>query len=103
MKKNKNNEELQSRREFFKKAAKGALPIIAAVALSGMPSVIKATEDPSMGCDFGCDTGCSSSCYTTCRMMCSGSCKGGCQGQCTGACARSCSGTCSGSTKGYSW
>ena len=29
MKKNGKNEELQSRREFFKRAAKGALPILA--------------------------------------------------------------------------
>lgn len=34
MEKNKNNEELQSRREFFKKAAKSALPILGAVVLA---------------------------------------------------------------------
>lgn len=33
MKKNGKNEELQSRREFFKRAAKGALPILAGAAL----------------------------------------------------------------------
>lgn len=36
MEKNK-NEELQSRRDFFKKAAKGVLPILGAVVLSGAP------------------------------------------------------------------
>lgn len=34
MVKNEKNEELQSRREFFKKAAKGALPILGAVVLA---------------------------------------------------------------------
>ena len=33
MKKNGKNEELQSRREFFKRAAKGALPILAGEAM----------------------------------------------------------------------
>ena len=103
MKKKNKHDELQSRREFFKKAATGALPIVAAIALSGMPSILKATEDTPMGCNIGCSNGCYTSCYTTCRIMCSGSCQGGCQGQCTGQCARSCSGTCRGSSTGFSW
>lgn len=37
MKKNGKNEELQSRREFFKRAAKGALPILAGAALLSSP------------------------------------------------------------------
>ncbi|MBQ5681266.1 MAG: Cys-Xaa-Xaa-Xaa repeat radical SAM target protein, partial [Bacteroidaceae bacterium] len=71
MKKNEKNEGLQSRRDFFKKAAKGALPILGALMLSSTPTVTKAAETP-MGCNFGCTTGCSMGCYTTCRMMCSG-------------------------------
>ena len=43
MKKNK-NEELQSRREFFKKAAKGALPILGAIILASNPVLAKAGE-----------------------------------------------------------
>ena len=39
--KNKNNE-LQSRREFFKKAAKGILPLIGGIILAGSPSIVKA-------------------------------------------------------------
>ena len=46
-----NNEELQSRREFFKKAAKGALPIIAAVALASAPAVAEAVN--SNACTWG--------------------------------------------------
>lgn len=49
MKKNVKNEELQSRREFFKKAAKGALPILGAILLSGAPQILNATEKSPMG------------------------------------------------------
>lgn len=37
MKKNEKNEELQSRREFFKKAAKGALPILGLAIMATNP------------------------------------------------------------------
>ena len=50
MKKNEKNEELQSRREFFKKAAKGALPILGAIVLANAPAVINAAEKAPMGC-----------------------------------------------------
>lgn len=49
MKKNEKNEELQSRREFFKKAAKGALPILGAILLSGAPQILNAAEKSPMG------------------------------------------------------
>ena len=49
MKKNEKNEELQSRREFFKKAAKGALPILGAIVLANAPAVINAAENAPMG------------------------------------------------------
>ena len=35
----KENNEIQSRREFFKKAAKGALPILGAVLLASSPII----------------------------------------------------------------
>ena len=84
---NKNSsEELQSRREFFKKAAKAALPVVGAVVLSSLPveQALAAT-----GCTYG-----------GCTNYCSG-CTGSCTGACTGACARSCSGGCSGGCRGY--
>ena len=91
---NKKNEELQSRREFFKKAAKGALPILGAIALANAPSVIKAaSSDPTAcslnSCAFTCSGGCSGTCGGSCGMGCSGSCKGGCGG-CRAACMSSC-------------
>ena len=87
------NEELKSRRDFFKKAAKSALPIIGAVVLANSPLASKAAE--SM---MSCNGSCSGSCKGACSSSCSGSCSGGCTGSCTG----SCKGTCvSSSSSGY--
>ncbi len=76
MDKNK-NEELQSRREFFKSAAKAALPVLGAIVLSQLPLKADATE--VTGCS-GCWTGCWGGCQGGCKGSCSGSCKGGCRG-----------------------
>lgn len=82
MKSNK-NEELKSRRDFFKKAAKSALPILGAVVLSSTPLISKASET-AMGCNWDCSSSCRGGC-----MGCSGSCTGGCQG-CSGGCSDGC-------------
>lgn len=108
MKKNKNNkknEDLQSRREFFKKAAKGALPILGSIILASVPHILKAkTVDPQF-CMFGCAGFCAGQCYATCVGFCTGNCSGcvgfckvqciGCIGSCSGTCM-SCTGTCLG-------
>jgi hypothetical protein len=98
MENNKNNE-TQNRREFFKEAAKKALPIIGAVALFSNPVIAKAVESKV---DYECScSGCTSGCYTTCH----GSCKGGCIGckhTCHGSCVDGCIGcknTCHGTAK----
>lgn len=100
MKKNGKNEELQSRREFFKKAAKGALPILGAILLSGVPNVLNAAEKSLMGC-FRQD-GCSATC-ASCQRYCSGECNVQCRDTCynnsTDNCENSCSGCCKGSSK----
>lgn len=80
MKKNVKNEELQSRREFFKKAAKGALPILGAIALAGVPGLVNSAEVPSMGCDYSCAASCQKSCYSGCQGTCNTTCQGGCRG-----------------------
>lgn len=85
--KNKNQENLQSRREFFKNAAKVALPVIGAVALASLP-IIK-TEAA---------TGCSS---TSCTGGCIGSCKGSCSGWCKGQCKENCYVSCEGGSKNW--
>lgn len=68
---NKKNEELQSRRESFKKAAKGALPILGAIVLSNNPLVSKAAQ--TMGCDYTCAVSCAD-CKGTCKGLCMNSC-----------------------------
>lgn len=96
MKDKKQNEELQSRREFFKKAAKGALPILGAIMLAGAPAIVKAAEKAPMGCQgscyLGCDGGCRKTCQNSCRYHCQTTCKGGCATTCRGTCATSCRG-----------
>jgi CXXX repeat radical SAM target protein len=79
-------EEIQSRREFFKKAAKAALPVVGAAILSSVP-FIKAeaatgcehcTTSCYVGCEGGCKSGCYQGCYQGCRNTCDGTCSGGC-------------------------
>lgn len=90
MEKTNKNEELQSRREFFKRAAKGVLPILAAVALTSAPNIIRAAEDPAMGCDYKCVNSCSDRCDGSCRTGCYLGCKEYCKGGCTGGCKSGC-------------
>ena len=116
MEENKNREEeLQSRREFFKKAAKAALPILGAVVLSGAAPQILNAATPPYNCDgtcnstcYGaCDGGCERSCKSTCSISCEGRSAGssgyGCHGcdsycfsNCSGTCEKHCNGSCSG-------
>ncbi|MBO5026233.1 MAG: Cys-Xaa-Xaa-Xaa repeat radical SAM target protein [Bacteroidaceae bacterium] len=93
MEKKNQNEELQSRREFFKKAAKGVLPILGAAMLTGVPSIVKAVEESPMGCEYSCYSTCSGHCTGSCTG-CSGSCQMGCQGSCRGTCSNTCTSSC---------
>lgn len=86
MEKKNKNEEIQSRREFFKNAAKAALPILGVALLASNPIVAKATET-SMDCGYSCSGGCWRSCT---------SCKDSCRGECVTTCRNTCSTTCSG-------
>ncbi len=88
----KENEELKSRRDFFKKAAKSALPIIGAVVLANSPIVSKAAET-AMGCGNYCSGGCYGAC-TGCGGGCANECVSGCKGTCRHTCAGSCGRTC---------
>ena len=82
MDKNK-NEELQSRREFFKSAAKAALPVLGAVVLSSLPINVQAAES---GCQLSCAYSCGSYCQSGCTFSCQGSCNDSCYGSCKGTC-----------------
>ncbi|WP_294546006.1 hypothetical protein [uncultured Bacteroides sp.] len=79
MKKKNSNDELISRRQFFKKAAGLVLP---AIALTALPSILTSCEIDEPPLDEGNGGGgCSD---------CSGKCKDTCSGQCTRSCASTC-------------
>ncbi len=82
MSNSKKNEELQSRREFFKQAAKAALPVIGAAIVASVPFVKSeaATGCYGYGCTYGCEGSCSGGCQG-CSDSCYGSCKGSCNAQ----------------------
>ena len=93
----KQNEELQSRREFFKKAAKAALPVVGAVVMASMPNVLQAAET---GCDYNCSGSCSRGCQGSCEAYCKDDCKNTCQWSCSGQCYNSCKG---GASPDHGW
>ena len=81
---NKKNEELQSRRQFFRKAALGALPILGAVVLANVPLVSNATRSSATGCQIDA---CTATCKDTCRGTCR-SCSAGCSRSCVSGCSK---------------
>lgn len=89
---NKKNEELQSRREFFKKAAKAALPVVGAVVLSSLPI---AEAKAQYGCDYNCSGSCSKGCYGGCDQYCQNDCSNTCQTTCRFFCGCNCNRSCS--------
>lgn len=94
---NKKNNEMQSRRAFFKKAAKSVLPLLGIAALAATPTNTKAAETPQ-GCQWDCTYSCRGGC-----QGCTGSCRGGCSGRCLGSCTMSCTScysTCRGTCMG---
>ena len=103
------NEELQSRREFFKKAAKAALPVVGAVVLSSLP-ILKSEAAPT-GCYSGscegwctgsCAGGCGNGCgQNACMYSCNNTCDRACAGKCVGYCTGSCYSTCQGNNYGF--
>lgn len=93
--KNKKYDEVQSRREFFKKAAKSSLPILGAIVLANIPLASKSSNinvESSCYC-YGCVGGCNDSCYA----YCTGECRYTCVGDCNRSCLKSCYGGCYGS------
>lgn len=85
MEKKNQNEELQSRREFFKKAAKKTLPImgVLTIGLTTLSSCDKEDDENGSSSNGGCSScsgSCRGGCDATCRYKCSGGCKTGCLG-----------------------
>ena len=79
---NKKKDELQNRREFFKKAAKSALPIFGIALIVSNPIVAKTLVEVENGCGMGCKFSCVGNCAGGCRTSCSGGCKTLCKGTC---------------------
>lgn len=88
----KKNEELQSRREFFKKAAKGALPILGAVLLANVPVVSNAVQKIPMNCEYSCSALCADNCSGRCKGTCTSACSRGCSNYCNASCSTTCRG-----------
>lgn len=87
MKATKQKEELKSRREFFKAAAKGVLPILGFTILGQTILTscdkledITGCSDCSNGCKDSCVDGCQTGCKGTCSVNCSAACKSSCVG-----------------------
>lgn len=110
--KEKNKDEIISRRNFFKKAAGTVLPVIA---MTVLPSVLTSCEidEPylqgsgcstckgtyTVNCGTGCKGGCGGGCTSNCGVSCGGStCKSTCGG-CSYACSTSCRNLCKGKNK----
>lgn len=98
MDKKERNEEIQSRREFFKNAGRAALPILSAVVLSNMPIIAKAGET-QMGCPQACRDSCAFKCEG-CLNNCARSCTS-CSDGCASGCHRTCYTGCNGKTNAY--
>lgn len=102
MNKKRKNKEILSRRGFFKEGAKGALPIIAGISLSGCSFFLDALSGASMPYSgsggYGGYSGSSSSSSSGCGYTCSGGCSGGCDGTCQWGCETTCRGSCTGSS-----
>lgn len=93
-----NNEELQSRREFFKKAAKAALPVVAAAVFASVPSISRAGES-ELGCPAACRDSCAFKCEG-CLNNCARSCTS-CSDGCASGCHRTCYTGCNGKTNAW--
>lgn len=80
----KKEEELQSRREFFKKVGKGVLPILGAAVLSALPvEETKAQINPYDCNGYSCVSNCHGSCNRSCHLNCDNSCKRSCEWNCS--------------------
>lgn len=73
------NKEIQTRREFFKSAAKRSLPIMGAIVLSATPfrlSAVQSSTCTDKTCTNTCEGSCTKWCNGTCLTSCTDNCKG---------------------------
>ena len=99
MKRKKQNNELLSRREFFKRTAQKTLPFMAALSLPSF--LFSCGDDDPINNAEGC-TDCTNSCSDSCSKVCMDNCENGNNNNASGCsdCSNNCSNTCSGSAKG---
>lgn len=100
----KKNNEMLSRREFFKTAVQKTLPFMAALSLPSF--ILSCGGDDPINTPEGC-TDCTNSCLDSCSKVCSESCENGnnstsctdcgagCENTCSGECANNCETGCS--------
>lgn len=81
MKENK-QEELQSRREFFKNAGSKTLPFLALAAFGSSVLTACDKDEPDGGGGNGCGNSCSGSCDDGCSNNCDSLCGGDCWAYC---------------------
>ena len=98
------NDNLQTRRQFFKKAVHHTLPILGTLLLG--PTLFGCEKDDEdddrdssdnnvRSCtEYNCTQQCSGTCRYTCLGGCKGTSGGGCKGMCLGACDASCGNSC---------
>lgn len=104
------NEEILSRRGFFKKAAKGTLPMIALIGFGSVQTLFtsqvaaQGCQDCTGACRNDCTSACRDNCVGDCRDNCKGdcrdNCKGDCRNDCTSACRSNCYSFCTSSALG---
>lgn len=95
MKEKKQNEELQSRREFFKQATKKALPLVAVLVAPQIMSscekdLWKESEPTCRTCGGTCKNTCKEACSSDCELTCKNGCDTGCKDTCKSTCKGSC-------------
>lgn len=78
--------DLQSRREFFKSAAKAALPVIGAMVVANFP-LVEAHADSCKECTNSC-TGTCAECFAGCTSNCGYNCSGNCKQSCGESCKK---------------
>lgn len=80
---------IQSRREFFKNAAKRGLSILGTMMLASTPATTQAKETP-MGCNTNCQLACAVNCFSGCRGKCADNCAKSCSKSCLYGCKGGC-------------
>ncbi len=94
--------ELLYRREFFKKAAKKTLPVVAAIVAPSLFINCSKEDDNDEWIECACSGDCSNTCYSGCYGISSSPTCSDCANNCAEGCGASCSNTCENSSNNTS-